>query len=158
MINKIINRLKRIIRPTRNFIRAFNRFFSGNSRMEADNILLVYDTTSQPYSIGDLLLLQVASNILCLIHKCDSVDIAFNYSKKNPSECDKVFNRVVTSDNVLSYITKLTPILNFNKNLNEILIFSRLNYLYNYINGGGHKIIYPSPYAIASKAYIRCFK
>lgn len=154
MINKIINILKKIVRSIRNFTRGINRFFSGNARIDTNNILLVYDTTSQPYSVGDLLLLQVASNILCSIHRCNCVDIAFNYSIKNPSQCDKVFSGVVTGDNVLSYITRLIPILNFNKNLNEILIFSGLDNLYKHINMGDHKVIYPSPYAVASKAYI----
>ena len=154
MIKKIINRLKKIIRAFRFFLRGIYGFFSGKFNIESNNILLVYDARSQPYSIGDLLLLQVASNILCLIYKCDCVDITFNYNKKNPSQCDKVFKGVVTGDNVLYNITRLIPILNFNKNLNQISIFSRPDFLNNKINRENYKVIYPSPYSIASATYI----
>lgn len=154
MSKKLIRRLKVFLRPFRNFYRAFAWLFFSSKKATSADILLIYDTASQPYSVGDLLILQVASNIFTCESKYKSVDIAFNYNKYNPSQCDKVFRGVVTSDNVISHLFKIIPILNFNINLNQFYIFSGFSNLSDYINQKSYKFIYPSPYVMASKSYI----
>jgi hypothetical protein len=65
-------------------------------------ILIIYDLSSQPFAIGDILAFQEASLILREENCCADVDFAFVYDPAHPTVPDPALSSI-TADNCLFY-------------------------------------------------------
>jgi hypothetical protein len=86
-------------------------------------ILIIYDLSVQPYSIGDFLLAQVAGLVQCENHNADYADIAIVLNPDQPKSFDPAYNRI-NKDNCLHYFTAIFPVLQFNKKLGSVFLFN----------------------------------
>lgn len=122
--------LRPIYRPVRRVARfvmwAFPALTNLLSPRSANGrrILAVYDTSSQPFSVGDLLIFQEASLVLCQKHQVDVVDFAIVYDPKNPASSDPVFAASITESNVMYHLASILPIAQVNQRLGSVFVFS----------------------------------
>jgi len=118
-------------------------------------ILAIYDTSSQPFSVGDLLILQVASLVLCQKHGVDFVDLAIVYDPTNPASADPVFAATITQDNVLQYIGSLVPLAQVNQNLGSLFVFNSQEQLQNLIVDNADRYhVWPSGWKVGTREYL----
>lgn len=156
-----------ILRPMARFLKIKNSYkfikwcVSGlhhiNSRKQVPNsrVLAIYDTTSQPFSVGDLLICLEASLILCTQHNVSYVDLAFVYSEDNPDCADPIFRGRVTKDNVFFHLASLLPLAQVNQNLASIFIFNSQAQLQRYINDNLDLYhIWPSAWLMSKSKYL----
>jgi hypothetical protein len=164
-IAKLIEIGKRIVRPVYWPIRRVARFIAWSvpslgkllvSRSaKGCRILAVYDTSSQPFSVGDLLIFQEASLVLCMKHQVEVVDFAIVYDPKNPASSDPVFAATITQDNVLYHLASLLPIAQVNQNLGSVFVFNSHEHLQRYINDNADRYhVWPSGWKTATREYL----
>lgn len=87
-------------------------------------ILIIYDTSAQPFSVGDILMCQEAALVLCQKHHVNVVDFAILYDPKNPGVSNPVFAKAVTAENVMDHIASLLPLAQVNQNLGSFFVFN----------------------------------
>lgn len=121
----------------------------------ARRLLVVYDTSSQPFSIGDLLIFQEASLVLCQKHRLDVVDMAVVYDPAKPASSDPVFSKNITPDNFLYHLAALLPVVQVNQNLGSLFIFSSTAHLQRYISDNIDRYhVWPSGWLNATRDYL----
>ncbi len=103
-------------------------FFYGKGTNER-RVLLVYDLSSQPFSIGDFIVAQIASIAECQKLKLRLADIAIVYEKTGSS---KEFSSI-TNDDVLYYLASILPVVQINQNVGSVFIFNSHDQLEKYI-------------------------
>jgi hypothetical protein len=129
----------------------------------------VYDTSSQPFSIGDLLIFQEASLVLCQRHQAEIVDFAIVYDPEHPDSSDPVFVGTITEENVLYHLASILPLAQVNQRLGSVFIFNSHKHLQHYINDNVDRYhIWPSGWKMATREYLspvvfndllyRCYK
>ena len=111
-----------------NFLGIFNIFsvvynFLKLCSYSKKRILVVYDLSAQPFSVGDFLLAQEAGLILCSENKGDMVDVAIILDPAKPKSNDPAFESI-NSKNYLYNFSAIFPILQFNKKLGSIFVFN----------------------------------
>lgn len=117
-----------------------------NSSDSENRVLVIYDTTRQPFAIGDFIVAQVAMQINCRRYSVKVCDIAIVYNPTNPSGCDSVFKGAVGRDNLLLQITSLMSILSVNPCIGSVFLFNSKAQTEDYLNSkaGFYKNIFPS--------------
>jgi hypothetical protein len=162
---KIKQQVRSIIKIARNLIRfsswimpalVRNSLVSGK---ENDRILLIYDTTHQPFSIGDFLVIQEASLALTRKFSAKYADIAVVYDARRPAKADKVFEGVVSTDNVLLHLASMMPVLNLNPKIGSLFVFNSKTALENYLakNIDEYLNIWPSCFDYGSGKYLNLY-
>ncbi|MEI8339012.1 MAG: hypothetical protein WCF91_03750 [bacterium] len=151
----------RIYRLIRRFIRSINGLFQSlvihfsPRALNRCRILLVYDTSSQPFSVGDLLICQEASLVLCEEYGVDIVDFAIVYDPENPASSDPVFATSITRDNVLFSLASILPLAQVNQRLGSVFIFNSHKHLQYYINDNAERYhVWPSSWKVATREYL----
>lgn len=96
-------------------------FFSSIKRSQ--RILIVYDLSEQPFSIGDFLLAQEVGQILCLKNDAKFADLAVVLDPGKPKSSDPAFNSI-DSSNYLFNFSAIFPIVQFNKKIGSIYVFN----------------------------------
>jgi hypothetical protein len=118
-------------------------------------ILVIYDTSSQPFSVGDLLILQEAALVLCDKHRVSTVDFAIVYDPQNPASSDPVFAQTVTEDNVLYHIASLLPLAQVNQNLGSFFVFNSHEQIQRFITDNVDRYhVWPSGWRVATREYL----
>jgi hypothetical protein len=136
---KVKSKIRPIVVPIRNLLRFSSWFMPALIRnilkFENSNgrILLIYDTTHQPFSIGDFLVMQEASLALISEFSAEYSDIAIIYDSRNPAKADKVFQGVVSTDNVLLHLASMMPVLNLNPRIGSLFVFNSKAALESYV-------------------------
>ena len=157
--------LRRYLHPIYRPIRRFVRFvlwafpsvynFLPFRRNQGRRILAVYDTSSQPFSVGDLLIFQEASLVLCEKFSVDIVDFAIVYDPDNPASSDPVFAASITEDNVLYNLASILPLAQVNQRLGSVFIFNSHKHLQYYINDNADRYhVWPSGWKTATREYL----
>jgi hypothetical protein len=124
---------------------------SANGR----RILAIYDTSSQPFSVGDLLIFQEASLVLCQKHQVDVVDFAIVYDPKNPASSDPVFAASITEGNVMYHLASILPIAQVNQRLGSLFVFNSHEHLRRYIIDNTERYhVWPSAWLVATREYL----
>ena len=124
---------------------------SSNGR----RILAIYDTSSQPLAIGDLLIFQEASLVLCQKHRVDIVDFAIVYDPSNPAAADPIFAGYITKDNVMFHLASILPIAQVNQKLGSLFIFNSHEHLQRFINDNADRYhVWPSGWKVATREYL----
>jgi hypothetical protein len=160
-----LTKIKPILRPVYWPMRSVFRFVLWAfpvlgkllSRRSANGrrVLAVYDVSVQPFSVGDLLIFQEASLVLCEKHQVDVVDFAIVYDPRDPASSDPVFSESVTEDNVMYHLASLLPIAQVNQKLGSLFVFNSHAHLQRYINDNADRYhVWPSGWLIATREYL----
>ncbi len=141
---KPIKKYKSIFRLLKSPFKALRGGFS-NTNFSTNRIMIIYDTTRQPFAVGDFLVTQIAGLINCHKFKVDLCDFVIVYESKSPDMSDSVFSEVVDRSNILLIITSLMSILNLNQVTGSVFVFNSKSqaerYIYNNITS--YKNIFP---------------
>ncbi len=107
-------------------------------------ILALWDFRYQPYSIGDLLHLQIASKMLAHQHSVNLVDVCFLAERKMP--CRPSFAALgLNEDNYIDIINSLFPVIFLEKNIGAVHFFDTENSLDRYLADNASKYhLWPS--------------
>ena len=124
----------------RKFKRAFRRLswlvapaLTWRSSNEKDRrLLIIYDFSAQPYSIGDILILQEASLVLRENFDVHTVDFAFVYDPKEPTNGDPAFVNI-TEENCLFNLASILPIAQVNPYLGSVFLFNSHAHLERFV-------------------------
>ena len=116
-------------------------------------ILTIYDVTNQPFSIGDFILIQETSLILCEKNKIKITDVVIVFDI-NSRHSEKEFSSI-TGENLYYNIASILPIVQINQNLGSVFIFNSNNQFENFLSlNHQNYITWPSITFYAQKKYI----
>lgn len=153
-----------IIGPSYHSIKRFFRFLTWTSRAmgnllfsvppEKKRLLLIYDTSSQPFNIGDILIMQAASHALREKHNLDRVDFALVYDPVDPAAADPVFASI-TDRNALFHLASILPVAQVNQYLGSLMLFDSDLHLQRYVADSADLYhVWPSGWRYASRDYL----
>jgi hypothetical protein len=117
-------------------------------------LLLVYDTYSQPFNIGDVLLMQEGALVLREKHGIDLVDFAIVYNPKHPVAAVPFFSSI-TEGNVLYHLASILPIAQVNQYLGSLFLFNSHRNLQRFIADNTDLYqVWPSGVNFGSRDYL----
>lgn len=111
-------------------------------------ILIIYDLTTQPFSIGDILTVQEASLVLKETHQVDVIDFAVVCDQDVLKTGDTFFKKI-NSNNYFYYLSSILPVAQVNPFLGSIFAFNSYTQLKSYIaNNCDNMEIWPSGWKV----------
>ncbi len=117
-------------------------------------LLAIYDTSYQPFSVGDVLIIQEASLVLREKHHADTVDFALLYDPKHPASSDPAFSSI-TESNALYHLASILPIAQVNQHLGSVFVFNSTSHLQRFIADNADRYhVWPSAWNFASREYL----
>ncbi len=122
-------------------------------------LLIIYDLSSQPFSIGDILIFQEASLVLRERHGVDKVDFALVYDPRSPVVSDPAF-RNVDAESFLFHLSSVLPAAQVNPHLGSLFLFDSHRQLERHIaDNAGDYVVWPTLVQYASRDYLfyHCF-
>ena len=123
--------------------------FSGKRRL-----LVIYDFATQPFSIGDILLIQEASLVLRHGAKLDRVDLAFVYDPASPVVPDPAFSQI-NSENFLWHLPTVLQAAQVNPHLGSLFLFDSRRRLEEFASGNLDRYdVWPPLPQYASREYL----
>ena len=118
-------------------------------------VLVVYDTSTQPFSVGDILVCQEASLVLCERHRVDVVDFAILYDPEKPVVESGTFAAVVTSENVMYHIASLLPLAQVNQRLGSFFVFNSRDQIVRWMADSADQYhVWPSGWQVGARVYL----
>ena len=91
-------------------------------------LLVVYDLASQPFSVGDILVFQEASLVLCEIHQLSVVDFAVVYDPAQPVMSYPVFSHI-DAGSFLFHLSSILPAAQVNPRLGSAFVLDSRRFL-----------------------------
>lgn len=123
---------------------------SGHKR----RLLAVYNLAHQPFSIGDILVIQEAALVLRDKHDLGCIDFAIVYNPQRPASCDPAFANI-NQDNVLHHLNTLIPAAQFNAHHGSLHVFNSHAQLQRFIrNHADDYYVWPPPHKIGNAEYL----
>ena len=125
----------------------------------ARRLLIIYDFSSQPFSIGDILIFQEASLVLRERHGLGKVDFALVYDPASPVVPDPAFRNVDT-ESFLVHLSSALPAAQVNPHLGSVFLFDSHRQLERHIVDNHDKyFVWPRLGQYASREYLfyHCF-
>ncbi len=117
-------------------------------------LLMIYDLSSQPFSIGDVLIFQEASLVLRATHDLDKVDFAIVLDPKCPHSRDPSFSSI-TEDNYTYHLAGILPAAQVNQYLGSLFLFDSHRRLHRFIADNGDLYhVWPKACEFASREYM----
>jgi len=117
-------------------------------------LLAIYDLSSQPFSIGDILIIQEASLILKEKRNIDQIDFAIVFNQRNPAAPDVAFDSI-TEANVLYHLASVLPAAQINPYLGSLFIFNSHTHFHRFIaDNSDYYDIWPSAWDYTNKDYL----
>jgi hypothetical protein len=95
-------------------------------------LLAVYDLSTQPFSIGDILAIQEAALVLREEHQLAAVDFALVYDPQRPACADPAFNKI-NAENVLYHLASVLPAAQVNPHHGSLFVFDSHRHLQRFI-------------------------
>lgn len=132
------------------------RRLSDASRREGgeQTLLLVYDFSSQPFSVGDILTLQEAALVSCEENGLPAVDIALVYEPSRPVVSDPAFSHV-QPDDFLFHLSSILPAAQVNPLLRSLLLFGSHRELEKFVADNSEQyVVWPTLGQYASREYL----
>lgn len=128
----------------------------GGSRAAGGRrVLVVYDTSSQPFSIGDLLIFQMAALLLCARHAVEIADLAIVYDAEHPTPPDSVFAGRINRENIFYHLASLLPVAQVNQRLGSVFVMDSHQQIERYIvDNADHYVVWPSGWAVSGREYM----
>lgn len=118
-------------------------------------ILLIYDTSVQPFSVGDILMCQEAALVLCQKYQVSSVDFAILYDPGESGVSNPVFAKVVTKENVMDHIAVLLPLVQVNQFLGSLFVFNNREQVVRLIADNADLYhVWPSGFQMGTRRYL----
>lgn len=125
----------------------------------ARRLLIIYDLSSQPFSIGDILVFQAAALVIRARHDLGKIDLAIAYDPDQPVVPDPAF-REINAESFLFHLSSILPAAQVNPHLGSLLLFDSHRRLEAYVadNTDGY-FVWPSLSQYASREYLfyHCF-
>lgn len=116
-------------------------------------LLIIYDLTCQPFSVGDVLVVQEAALVLREKYDVQYVDFAIVYDSEKVSP-NQVFSSI-TKDNVFYNIPPLLSAAQVNKYLGSLFLFNSHSQAYRFMADNAESYhIWPSGRQIAMRDYV----
>ncbi len=124
------------------------------SRFCEKRLLVIYDLSSQPFSIGDILVMHAGSLVLMKEYGLNTIDFALVYDPKNPAMRHPAFS-YITEKNYTYHLTSIYPVVQINPHLGSIFIFNSHKQLLRFVekNRGGYQV-WPPISKLAQKKYL----
>lgn len=117
-------------------------------------VLAIYDLSCQPFSVGDMLIMQEASLVQREKHNVDLVDFALVYDPKRPACPDPSFAGI-TEHNAMYHLASILPVAQANQHLGSVFIFNSHRHLERFIADNGDLYhVWPSGWRCATKEYL----
>lgn len=149
-----------IYRPAKRVARFFMWIFPVLSKLALPTpenerrLLAVYDTSCQPFSVGDMLLMQEASLLLCEKQHVNIVDFALVYDPKRPAMSHPAFASIV-EDNATYHLASILPIAQVNQHLGSVFVFNSHWHLQRFIADNADLYhVWPSGWKFATQEYL----
>src|SRR5438552_3803725 len=147
-------------RPIRRVVRFIMWIFPSLSRLLLPRpsgerrLLLIYDTSSQPFNIGDILIMQEGSLVLREKHHLDVVDFALVYNPEHPALSDSAFSSI-TEDNAMYHLASILPVAQANQHLGSLFLFNSHRNLQRFIADNADLYhVWPSGWKFGSREYL----
>lgn len=161
-IQKLIRKILRLVyRPARRVLSFFRWSIPGIFNLlkprclNASRVLVIYDTASQPFSVGDFLLFLEASLVLCHKHNVNIVDIALVYDSKNPASSSPVFAGIVTDDTLMFHLASILPLAQVNQFLGSVFVFNCQEQLQQHIiDNIDRYYVWPTGWQVSIREYL----
>lgn len=117
-------------------------------------LLVIYDLSSQPFSIGDILTAQEAALVLRENEGIDLVDFALVYDPKNPA-ADKTSHGNITESNYIYHLSSILPAAQVNQHLGSYFVFNSHQQLRRFIGDNSDLYyVWPSAWQFAKREYL----
>jgi hypothetical protein len=117
-------------------------------------LLLVYDFSSQPFSVGDILTLQEAALVCCEENGLRTVDIALVYEPSRPVVSDPAFRHLQPED-FLFHLSSVLPAAQVNPLLRSLMLFGSHRELEKFVADNGERyVVWPTLGQYASREYL----
>lgn len=118
-------------------------------------VLIIYDTSTQPFSVGDILVCQEASLVLCERYGVDVVDFAILYDPEKPVGERGTFAAAVTSENVMYHIASLLPLAQVNQRLGSFFVFNSRDQIVRWMADSTDQYhVWPSGWQMGARIYL----
>jgi hypothetical protein len=115
---------------------------------------MIYDLSAQPFSIGDILVIQEASLVLREKWHLDVVDFALVYDPERPT-CDDLSFSKITSENISYHLASVFPAAQINQHLGSLFIFTPHEQLETFIaNNAKSYCVWPTAMEYAKREYL----
>jgi hypothetical protein len=126
----------------------------GTKQSDEKRLLLIYDMESQPFNVGDILLLQAAALVQCERASLDKVDMVVVFNSENPVVPDPAFSHI-TPDNFLVHLSSVLPAAQVNPRLGSLMAFDSHYQLEKYVaDNSGRYVMWPPMDLYAWKQYL----
>jgi len=152
--NWLVRALGGRVKVAASFLRWHLQAFSGLVTADARRLLMIYDFSSQPFSIGDILVIQEASLVLRKIRGLGQVDLALVYDPASPVVPDPAFSQI-SSENFLWHLSTVLQAAQVNPHLGSLFLFDSHRRLEEFVSGSLHMYdIWPRLPQYASREYL----
>jgi len=116
-------------------------------------LLVIYDLSSQPFSIGDILVFQEAALVIREREQLGEVDFALVYDPQQPASSDPAFAGI-TEENVLYHMASVLPAAQMNLHLGSLFIFNSHHQLQRFVRQNAELYyVWPPALRIAGREY-----
>lgn len=122
-------------------------------------LLIIYDLSSQPFSVGDILIVQEASLVLRESHKLKKIDFAVVYDPSKPVVADPAFS-YIDPESFLFHLSSILQAAQVNPYLGSFFLFDSHSSLESYVaDNKSNYQVWPSLGLYASREYLfyHCF-
>lgn len=134
--------------------RAFSGLATASNSADERRLLVIYDFASQPFSIGDILVIQQASLVVRQAAGIDRVDLAFVYDPASPVISDPAFAHI-NPENFLWHLPTVLQAAQVNPYLGSVFLFDSHRRLDEFASGNLHRYdIWPPLSQYASREYL----
>jgi hypothetical protein len=118
-------------------------------------LLVIYNLSSQPFSIGDILVIQEASLVLREKYQLDLVDFVLVYDPKQPALRNPSF-AAINEKNALFHLASVLPVAQVNQHLGSLFVFNSHLHLHRFIadNSDLYYYVWPSAWQFAQQDYL----
>jgi hypothetical protein len=136
--NRLVRSLGRRVKAAgallRWHLRAFSDLVTSDGLSSKRRLLVLYDFSSQPFSIGDILVIQEASLVLRQVAGLDRVDLALVYDPASPVVPHPAFSQI-DSENFLWHLPTVLQAAQVNPHLGSIFLFDSHRRLEEFASG-----------------------
>jgi hypothetical protein len=121
-------------------------------------VLVVYDTTTQPFSVGDILYSQMAALVLCERYGVETTDFAILYDPQEPTGNNRTFAAAVTRENVTYHIASLLPMAQVNQRLGSFFVFNSKDQITRWMADSADEYhVWPSGLQVGARSNLSSF-
>jgi hypothetical protein len=154
LVHALWRQVKAVVALVRWNLRAVSGLVKAAEFAGSRRLLVIYDFASQPFSIGDVLVIQEASLVLRQTAGLDRVDLAFVYDPASPVVPDPAFSQI-DPENFLWHLPTVLQAAQVNPHLGSLFLFDSRRRLEEFASGNLHIYdVWPPLPQYASREYL----